>query len=262
MYRDFNFLNLKSLNDYYSIINNGIADEKETLTSLENKQSGGAHIAGLGGDLSNARNSEIKEKISKTDALKFSELYIYMEKNNEFSYIDTMNDEVWSVIKRKDLIEAEVVINIPKSFEQLSMIGDLVPLIDMVDNMGGEILKTEKDRNMLNGIKSFFENIEVNRVPLICEMENDSRYKFIVELPIEHIRGEIKELKGDMTIFGKVQKIYNSDEVIDIFNIFSSLQSLMELSNNPNHESIQQISSFFENVQGPAIKLIPLALYR
>lgn len=258
MYRNFIYLDTITLNDYYSAIKGGLTDGQELITKGSKSQSGGAKIYGLGGTLESETASEVREKVVVTDAAKFDELYKLMESQGDIQYLDCFDNEIWNSIKRREILEIEVLVKIPDLYKTMNAIGDLMPLMGVLEQvMGKDMFKNEEEKNMVTGIMSMV-NLENNQtIPLVCESESTEGYKFIVELSKEFLRMDVTNLNGEMTLFGKVQKIIPDGIEIEVYNMFSGLKALMEIGNQNNN-----IEQFIEKVTGPAMKITPLAIYR
>ena len=112
---------------------------------------------------------------------------------------------------------------------------------------------------MITGVMSMMNLENSETIPLICESESTEGYKFIVELPKSFLRMDATNLNGEMTLFGKVQKIVPEGVEVEVYNMFSSLRALMEIGNQNGNTDTEQ---FKEKVTGPAMKIIPLAIYR
>lgn len=126
----------------------------------------------------------------------------------------------------------------------------------------GKVVLTDAakfDELYKTGVMSMM-NLENNEtIPLICESESTEGYKFIVELSKSFLRMDVTNLNGEMTLFGKAQKIIPEGVEVEVYNMFSSLKTLMEIGNQDGNTDTEQ---FIEKVTGPAMKIIPLAIYR
>lgn len=260
LYRNFIFLDTISLNDYYSAIKGGLTGGQELITTGSKSQSGGAKISGIGGTLESGTVSEIREKVVLTDAAKFDDLYKLMESQGDIQYLDCFDKEIWESIKRREILEIEVSVKIPELYKTMSAVDDIMPIMGALEQvMGQDMFKDEEERKMMTSFMSMMNLGNSETIPLICESESTEGYKFIVELPKSYLRMDATNLNGEMTLFGKVQKIIPEDAEVEVYNMFSSLKSLMELGNKSGDTDTEQ---FTEKVTGPAMKIIPLAIYR
>lgn len=66
-------------------------------------------------------------------------------------------------------------------------------------------------------------------------------------------------LNGEMTLLGKVQKIIPNNVEVEVFNMFPGLKPLMKLGDQNKNTSMEKL---MEKITGPAMIIIPLAIYR
>jgi hypothetical protein len=248
------------LNDYYSAIKGGLTDGQELIITGTKSQSGGAKISGIGGTLESETASEVREKVLLTDAAKFDELYKLMELQGDIQYLDCFDKEIWETIKRREILEIEVSVKVPELYKTMSAIGDIMPLMGALEQiMGKDMFKNEEEKNVVTGVMSMVNLENSESIPLICESESTKGYKFIVELQKSFLRMDVTNLNGEMTLFGKVQKIVPEGVEVEVYNMFSNFKALMEIGNKNSDTNTEQ---FTEKVTGPAMKIIPLAIYR
>lgn len=260
MYRSFIFLDTVTLNDYYSAIKGGLTDSQELVTTGSKSQSGGAKFSGIGGKLESETASEVREKVILTDAAKFDELFKLMDSQSDIQYLDSFDDKIWNQIKRREILEIEVTAKVPELYKSMNAVSKLIPQMGALEQiMGQNLFNNEEEKNMINCIMSFINIGNNDTIPLICESESTEGYKFFVELPKSFLRMDESRLNGEMTLFGKVQKIIPVGNEVEVYNMFSSLKTLIELGNADTETTVEQ---FTEKVSGPLMKIIPIAIYR
>jgi hypothetical protein len=262
MFRNFLYLDNKILHDYLSTVEGVVVTEKEIKTIESKSKKGGAHIAGVGGDLSNESSEEVVEKVLLNDAAKFNKLYEYMEENNHLQSLTAFDEKIWNQIKRKEIIEADVMMNVPKLFKQFNAAGDLLPMIGAIQNATGEIFDGDEDDKIFKALQGMKETMNTDLIPLICESELTEGYKFILQLKSEYLQVDIKELNEEATIIGKVQKIYNEEEEVEFFSLLPSMKGLLNREERRKLNKSGSKDSLIEFVKGPVMKIIPLAIFR
>lgn len=263
MYRNFLFLDENTLNEYYSVINNGLINRQEKSSISAKTKAGGVKISGVGGDYKSDENIKTSQIIEKTNALKFNELYDYMNENSDLTYYENMDDEKWKHIGRKNIIEVEVIATIPQIVEQLELIFQLIPTIKNMGQFGENFFEESVDIDKLETTMKILDQYEITKIPIICTAENDEKYKYIMELPTKYIRTSLNDLSGDVTLLGKVHKKYPSDTKVDSFNIIKRLKRVLELSESDISKMVKGMYNKMNiEINGPAMKIIPLALYR
>lgn len=259
MYRNFIFLDTTALNDYYSVIKGGITNGHELITKGSKHKSGGMRIKGIGGDLGSESASELREKIILTEAAKFNELYEFMESEKDIKYIDYIDNELWESIKRRDIIEVEVSVKISELYSTMAAFKEIKPMLGPLEQMTGKkLFKDNKEKNDIESVMSMLGSIDTEKIPLICESESSGKYKFIIELSKAYLQTDLQNLNGEMTLLGKVQKIIPEDKEVEVYNMLSNFKALIDIGN----KDISGKEDFIEKITGPAIKIVPLAIYR
>ena len=259
MYRNFIFLDTTALNDYYSAVKGGLTDGHELITKGSKLKSGGLKVQGIGGNLESESGSELREKVILTEAAKFNELYEFMDSKRDIKYFDYIDDESWKNIKRRDMLEVEVSVKVSELYSTMAAFGEIKPMLSPLEQMTGKkLFKDDKEKNDIENVMSLMGSMDTDTIPLICESESSENYKFIVELPKSYLRTDLKNLNGEMTLLGKVQKIIPKNEKAEVYNMLSSFKALMDIGN----KNISGKESFVESITGPVIKIVPLAIYR
>jgi hypothetical protein len=90
-------------------------------------------------------------------------------------------------------------------------------------------------------------------------------YEFTANLNRKFLRCETSEIIGDATVFGKVQRIIRKGESQEVYSLLPAITpDLPSLSASKKREINQKMTKagLAEVVKGPAIIVIPLAVYR
>lgn len=259
MYRNFIYLDTNTLNDYYSTIMGGLTDSQEFITKDSNSKSGKGGLPVVSASLESVTESESRKELISTDATKFNELYELMNSKGDIQYLDAFDEEIWNSIKRREILEIEVSVKIPELYKTMSAIEDAMPLIGLLEKSGQSLFKNDKEKAMMTGLMSMMNLENGGTIPLICESESTEGYKFIVELSKSYLRMDPINLNGEMTLLGKVQKIIPKNVEVEVFNMFPGLKPLMKLGDQNKNTSMEKL---MEKITGPAMIIIPLAIYR
>lgn len=254
LYRNFIFLDTNALNDYYSAIMGGLTDNQQLTTKDTTSRMGNASIKVVGASMGSESESELRKEIILTDAAKFNDLYELMDSNKDIKHLEFMEKTVWDSIRRGNIVEVDVSVRIPDLYNSKGALEDLLPLFNALNSESDP-----KQKEMMAGIISLMSLGTNDTIPLICEAESNEKYKFVIELPKAFLRVNTENLNGEMTILGKVQKIFPENTEVEVFNMFSSLKPLMKMSKQKVSEEMEQ---FIEKITGPALRIIPLAIYR
>lgn len=171
----------------------------------------------------------------------------------------------------------------PGEFIEISGILKINPLIRMMENMtrvlelatvmqnDGTGKKTKQknleDKKTITQMEAFTNSLKANgMVDMICEMNG---IKVVLPVYMDYFfNGNSSEIvDGKFKILGKVAKVCDQDEKIDLLrntslSIFkeSLLEEMLSGFNaDSNHD--MNIGALETNVQGPALLIIPIAIY-
>src|SRR5262249_24470182 len=102
-------------------------------------------------------------------------------------------------------------------------------------------------------------------IPLLFETLSTPEFQFVTKLPRQYIRCNIDELVGEATLFGKIQRIVQRGQTVEAFSILpNSLMKLPIKDRNEKARSERNINNqkLSETVDGPAMVIVPIAVYR
>lgn len=174
----------------------------------------------------------------------------------------------------------------PGDFIEISGILKINPLITMMENMTKVLelatvmqndgtgrkakQKNLEDKKTITQMEAFTNSLKANgMVDMICEMNEANGVKAVLPVYMDYFfNGNSSEIvDGKFKILGKVAKVCNQDEKIDLLrntslSIFKeSLLSEMLSGFNADSNQDMNIGELETNVQGPALLIIPIAIY-
>lgn len=174
----------------------------------------------------------------------------------------------------------------PGEFIEISGILKINPLITMMENMTKVLelatvmqndgtgrkakQKNLEDKKTITQMEAFTNSLKANgMVDMICEMNEANGVKAVLPVYMDYFfNGNSSEIvDGKFKILGKVAKVCNQDEKIDLLrntslSIFKeSLLSEMLSGFNADSNQDMNIGELETNVQGPALLIIPIAIY-
>lgn len=134
----------------------------------------------------------------------------------------------------------------------------------------GQLLGTEdfakpEDIAMVEALTGISKRDGEQSVPIIFEAESTPSFGFVAQLPRKYLRCDLSELRGEATVFGKVQRIIPKGKQEEIYNLLPALESYQATLNRAERRKMQKEKkeqNMAEQIKGPAIILIPLAIYR
>lgn len=259
--RNFLYLDNNMMEDYLSELDGYLIEEQSEIRTDSYANGVGSDVKILKGETSTANETKVDSKKAITYAAKFQKLYDLMAKNTLLKCIDELNEKIWGEIHRSDIIEIEVNIEVPKSFSNFKGIKDTVPMLDLLQTMGAINSNNPNDIKAVQAISELCKMVNTSKVPIICKNITSEKYKFYGVLQQEYLKNDVSDLEENVTIIGKVQKILGEDISDEIYNPLSNYKELIELGKKENVEDNKAMENIIENVYGPAIKLIPLAIY-
>lgn len=294
------YLNEKIVFDLLAIIEDGFShiSEVKTLTSNQNNINGEMNSslkssnilstlfgvtlsAKLNTDLKNRENEESKQEKVHTNVSLFSKLRKTLI-NEKILKKDLINKFDINDVKTGDFIEIEGML---KKSPMIETMGTFIEVFNTFlcfaeePQLGNKKkYKNEKSQNekIFEQMKILYEDlIKTNTVDLLVNVENSNNTKVLLSAQLNHfINGFESELvDGKYRILGKVIKIINKDESINLFRktsfkIFQDtvLNTVIEDMNNSmkgeeNDIMGIQIPNIISKIDGPGVIVIPIAIY-
>lgn len=263
--RNFLYLDTSILNDYLATMDGYIIESGELIENKTTSTSGKAGIkvveAGREVDVKSGRVSKIKQ----TDAGNFQKLYDLLEVESMLQYLEVFDEKIWKSIRRNEIVEVPGMLSVTKMFDTMNQVGNISPLIEMMTAFGKTDLVDDKSMEAINGLKAVSDMNSDKEIPVTLKLEFNDKYIFAAKLIPEYLRGDISKLEGEVTIIGKVQKIIPDGQEYELFSFTSGIDSIMK------HQSREQRRKYDKNksnndvsdkITGPAMILIPLAIYK
>lgn len=264
--RNFLYLDTSILNDYLSTIEGFIEEGPIDQTEVQTKQkSGTANIKFVEGNLQSETSTETTQKLARTDASKFNKLYNLLSKNEMSQFLDAFDNEIWSQIRRGEILEIPAIINISKVFKLTQDVQNIPHMIDIMRAMGHDPFENEQEAKMFTGINTLGEFAGNQSIPIIFESEATKGYTFVAQLQRQYLKSEILNLEGGADIIGKVQRIIprgKQEEIFSLIPAFDSFQSSINREQRRKMQNDKKSNNISEIIKGPAILITPLALYR
>ena len=262
--RDFLYLNTSMLSNYIATIDGYVEEELDVSELEKGEKRAKAGIYAVEGNISSETSRETKAKRTLTPPAQFQRLYDVLEEKEQIKYVGLFDDKFWSEISKGDILEIEASIKVPTLFSQFEAIEGFSALAEVAQKLGVTTM-SDADLNMLSGIGSLGKIIEGKPVPLLFDVPSVNKYHFASELQRNYIIGGTTDFQGEAFVFGKVQKILQKGEKIEVFSLLPDLDSLainrqqrLALKSNKNKSK----QNFSESIVGPALILNPLAVYR
>jgi hypothetical protein len=264
--RNFLFLDIATMTDYLSTLEGSIVEGPIDQTEVEKREKGGkAGYKIIEGSAASEASTETKQKLAVTDAARFQRLYELLEQQNLIQFLDAFDTDIWSQLRRGELLEIQATIRLPESFMLTQAVEDFAPLLDIMAAFDEDPLSDPKTRNAFEGIRAVAKLTEKKHIPLLFEAASTTGFRFVANLPRQYLRCELSDLQGEAIVFGKIQRILPKRKKLEVFSLLPAFTaSLPGLNREQRHRMQREMSKqkLAEVVRGPAIVLAPVAVYR
>lgn len=258
-FRNFLYLDESMLDDYLGMIQGYNLDGSSVTVSTEKNKQGGLGIKGLGVSAGKTNSDGYTEERSYSPVVKFDALINTLNENESITNIESIDRQVWDGLKRNSIISVLSSITLPQSYKDLKTLKDINDsgIINLMKQLEINDPQLDEYSDKMSSISDF--NNKSNGVPILFSNDNSKNYVFTSNLKESYIKENVEELTdNEVTIVGKIQKIIKSGEKItvhDSINIDIPQNREMRRKNKNNEEKLKTI------ITGPAIKVIPLAIF-
>lgn len=274
--RKYYYLDESFINDAYSSIF-GYDHEEHEITSVSEKQ-GNANASfekgvkiGVGGSKNSA--DTVKINANKTPSAKLQEILNYMksESGEEIPYYEQLNEDTFSGLNRDDLIEGVFSLSLTK-LETYAQIANTATLFSDVLNI--ESLSDEKTTEIVNTINKLADAERNKGVPCILHFVNDkTKYPCYCRLDQSFLKVNQALLQTEVTIIGKISRIIPKGQVVNLTDITELTKIKIPNANTRQgrQQRVQQIRNgqkpasmkmLQDEIKGPAIEIVPIAIYK
>jgi hypothetical protein len=259
--RNFLYLDQDMMEDYLATLEGYITEqrEEEKIDKFTNGVEG--NLIALKGDLATETGNRINSKQAITYAAKFKRLYESLEKDKLVNYIEKMDEKKWSNIRRSEIVEIEATIRISDKFNNFKMIKDIEPTLEILESFGTINKENPRDAEALKFITGINKIIQTDKIPIIFDLKGVEKYKLYGILNEKNLKCDIKNINEPITVIGKVQKILLEADSDEIYNPLSNYKTLINLGEKNNQDSNESLDNVIEVINGPAMKITPLAIY-
>lgn len=271
--RKYYYLDEDFINDSYATIF-GYDFAEQTVTQISENSKGAkigvekvftAHIAG-----DSKSNDAVKFSAHKTPSAKLQAIldYISNEKGESIPYYEQLDESTFSLINREDLFEGVFDLNFTK-IEQYSQLANVASSFN--DILGLNLVKDE-DKDAIIEIQSLAEKERNNGLTVIMHFINDKKYPCYCRLDEKFLKVDRSSINGELTVICKVSRIIPKGKTINLTDL-TELTKLKLPNTNTRQGRTQQVKNiksgqknsfkdFTDEIKGPAIEIIPIAIYK
>lgn len=271
--RKYYYLDEGFINDSYSTIF-GYDLTEQTITQTNENSKGGkiglekVVVAQVAGD--NKSNDTIKFSANKTPSAKLQAIldYISDENGESIPYYEQLDESTFSLINREDLFEGVFDLKFTK-IEQYSQLANLASNFNSI--FGLNLVKDE-DKDAIVGIQSLAEKERNNGLTVIMHFINDKKYPCYCRLDEKYLKVDRSSISGELTVVCKVSRVIPKGKTVNLTDL-TELTKLKLPNTNTRQGRTQQVKNiksgqknstkdFTDEIKGPALEIIPIAIYK
>lgn len=271
--RKYYYLDEDFINDSYATIF-GYDFAEQTVTQISENSKGGkigvdkVLTAQIAGD--SKSNDTVKFSANKTPSAKLQTIldYISNENGESIPYYEQLDESTFSLINREDLFEGVFDLNFTK-IEQYSQLANVASSFN--DIFGLNLVKNE-DKDAIIGIQSLAKKERNNGLTVIMHFINDKKYPCYCRLDEKFLKVDRSSINGELTVVCKVSRVISKGKTINLTDL-TELTKLKLPNTNTRQGRTQQVKNiksgqknslkdFTDEIKGPALEIIPIAIYK
>jgi hypothetical protein len=271
--RKYYYLDEDFINDSYSTIF-GYDLTEQTITQINENSKGGkigldkVVVAQVAGD--NKSNDTIKFSANKTPSAKLQAIldYINYENGESIPYYEQLDESTFSLINREDLFEGVFDLKFTK-IEQYSQLANVA---SNFNNVFGLNLINDENKDAIVGIQSLAEKERNNGLTVIMHFINDKKYPCYCRLDEKYLKVDRSSINGELTVVCKVSRVIPKGKTVNLTDL-TELTKLKLPNTNTRQGRTQQVKNiksgqknstkeFTDEIKGPALEIIPIAIYK
>lgn len=261
--RKFLYLDTDTLSDYLSTLEGYIEQEVDETETQASQKGGKLTVKVVEGSGTSEKSTETRRKLAVTDAARFQRLYELLQDDNAVQYLEAFDLEIWQQLQRNEVLEVQARMRIPNILLQLQQANDLTPYIKLMQIFGEDPLADQKTAEAMTGMSSLHGILADKPIPLLFEAVSAPGFHFFANLSRQYLRCALSDLRDEAVVFGTVRRLISRGEKQQVFSILPELESFMTVNRAQRRAMrAKQPQEVTEVLKGPAIILMPLAVYR
>ena len=273
MLRKYLYLDEDFINDAYATIFGYDHETEEITTNID------SHIGGKIGlnkvitvESASQKQSLNSTKVSavKTSAAKLQNILNYIkEENNEIPYYEQIDNNIFSSFNRDDVFEGVFNLTFTK-IEQYAILSTKTS--DFAKIIGKDF--DTKTKESMSGLIALAKQERLKGLTCILNfVYNNNDYPCFCRIDERFLKTEYTLLQNEVTIVCKISRVIPKDRTINLTDITELSKIKVENTNtksgrtqqvqnikNGNHNNI--VKQFQDEIKGPAIEIVPIAIYK
>lgn len=277
--RDYKYIDVARIADYLSSVDPGVASEltQRMKSNSGVDVSGGFNIQAfkLGGGARKGNETEVQQTVRVYAQHMFSRLYGELEQAEAIRVVDTDVPLTVEELTKSDILEITREFR-PSPLNQ--MLDSFVDVLDMMKSLGVDV--EFSDGNDMEQIEAVINLLRgdsgSNEVPMFAKADKPGDASVVFVAKENFLLGTSAEFRGEMTLFGKIQKQIPSGSSMNLLDLLKVLppgvretegfggtfkDAIHGLMGEWPKEFGGPINNDEVIVRGPAIVVMPVAAY-
>jgi hypothetical protein len=251
----------------------GVYDEESirTQTARTGSLKGGlsAHYVSAGASRDRSSSEESELSLRQTGASRFSRFHQLATDSSDIQTLDAMDEGIWDQVESGELIEAQVVLEVPEFLKALEFVGQasaLIPFMDIFASFEGDDGKPLVDPEEMKTIKrqlpvaeQAVAITEEAPVPVLSNLASDPKFKFFMRLKRDKIVAEnLEDLDGEARLIASIQSKVERRKPTQVGQLVRGLPS----QNREQRRRSGGTDNGTINLRYPAAIVTPVAIFR
>jgi hypothetical protein len=266
---NFLFLDTVAIDNYLAAVEGSLMEGSFEQTDVEKRVKGGkaglSKVVTVEGNAGTEASTETKQKRSLNNSAKFLRLYDILEEQDSIQQLDAFDPSIWDQFRRREVLEVEATIRIPKIFAITEAVEVATPLAQLMALFGQDPLADLQTRQQLEQARIAAQLFETEPIPLLFEAVSTPKFRFVASLPRQYLCCKPTELQGEAAVFGKIQRVIPPRQTYQVPLIQASLDAYVLDQNRAQRRKSKHATpgqNQVETIKGPAIVLEAIAVYR
>jgi hypothetical protein len=270
--RQFAYRDDPLVREFLAQLEGGVFDE-DTTVQRSGKRKGASGRASLGpvgasADVGRDYAEESRRTTKQTGASEFERLHQLLEQREAIQFLDAIDDNIWSQLRRGEIVEIEAVVQ-PTGLQKVAeLFTTLQQLLPFAQAAGVEETLDSEAMTILTFIRDLANANPRDSVPIIVSLASTPKYKFAAQLRTDHLVAGEELLEGEVTVLGKIARKLREGETYMVGAVFAGLEQMLddksqrELAEVFEKPEVRALGLASPRLEHPAATLTPIALYR
>lgn len=266
--RSYLYLDSDIVRDYLA----GLGLLADTESIKEVSENTGGLSGGLGispvkieGKKESKRTIESTRQLTHNDAIRFQQLYKYLEDENALPYHEVMDAATWSEIRRNDFLEVAIDLALPKLTGLMDSMGIFSQLATTIGQAVGNMPLNQEQERLVTALQGLGQLDPGVGLAISMLFAGSPEYALISHLVPGFIKVDKSRLSGQATILCRVQRKLRDDEQYELANLMHTMERFA--INDEVRGALEKFKGELpkearETIGAPAAIVTPIAIYK